>query len=230
MHSHFRKTKLNGYCPLDLYSDTSSLLCNAVDILLKKAPLEKTLRVFINGKFTSLNNADPDTEYKSVLQIDSQDELLPRILEAILIQDPILRKLKTLQADFDELDVEKIMPLYQQLGNIDTDNDLFAKVVDKYKKQQQGSNAPKTDLQRMLEYVLSMTFKDCSLMINVIPKRNKTLNHKFIALRNGLIFYYDIKVIDTDLKKVDKIPYWYELDQIIVKHAIETCFTKERAC
>lgn len=230
MHSHFRKTQLNGYCPLDLYSDISSLLHNAVNILLKKAPLEKTLRVSINGKFTSLTNADPDTEYKSLLQINSQNELLPEILESILIQDPILLKLKTLQADFDELDVEKIMPLYQQLGNINADNDLFAEVVDNYKKRKQDSNIPITDLQRMLEYVLSMTFKDCSVMINVIPKRDKALNHKLVALKNGLIFYYDIKVIDTDLKNVDKIPYWYELDQTIVKHAIETCFSKERAC
>lgn len=230
MHSHFRKTQLNGYCPLDLYSDNPSLLHNALDILLKKAPLEKTLRVSINGTCTSLTNADPDTEYRSLLKINSQDELLPKILKAILIQDPILLKLKTLQADFDELDVEKIMPLYQQLENIDADNDLFAKVVDKYKKRKQDSNTPITDLQRILEYVLSMTFKDCSIMINVIPKRGKVLNHKLVALRNGLIFYYDIKVIDTDLKKVDKIPYWYKLDQTIVKHAIETCFTKERAC
>lgn len=31
---------------------------------------------------------------------------------------------------------------------------------------------------------------------------------------------YCIKLVDTDLKRISKLPYWFQLDQRIVKHAI----------
>ncbi|CAO3647303.1 unnamed protein product [Mucor fragilis] len=231
MHSHLRGTKLNGYCPMNLYSESSTLIHKALDVLLVTSPQEKTLRVSINGQDISLIKADPNAEYKALLGIASQQALIPEILKAILIQDPILLILKTLQADLDSLDVENILSLYQQQrDNIEADIDTFVTVVDNYKKRIWHPDTPTTDIQRVLEYVLSMTFKDCSIMINVTPAAVKATGHKFVTLDNGLTFQYDIKVIDTDLKKLDKIPYWYELDQKIVDYAIETGFSRPNAC
>ncbi|KAK4511543.1 uncharacterized protein ATC70_012758 [Mucor velutinosus] len=230
MHSHLRDTKPNGYCPMDLYSESTSMVHKALDVLLRTSPQEKTLKISINGQNISLIEADPDAEYKRLLGIASQQALLLEILKAIVIQDPILPLLKTLQADLDSLDVENILPLYQQQqDNIEADIDTFAEVVENYKKRILHPDTPTTDIQRVLEYVLSMTFKDCSIMINVIPA-TAVSRHKSITLDNGLMFHYDVKVIDTDLKKLDKIPYWYELDQNIVNFALETRFSKASAC
>lgn len=216
---------------MNLYSESSTLIHKALDVLLVTSPQEKTLRVSINGQDISLIKADPNAEYKALLGIASQQALIPEILKAILIQDPILLILKTLQADLDSLDVENILSLYQQQrDNIEADIDTFVTVVDNYKKRIWHPDTPTTDIQRVLEYVLSMTFKDCSIMINVTPAAVKATGHKFVTLDNGLTFQYDIKVIDTDLKKLDKIPYWYELDQKIVDYAIETGFSRPNAC
>ncbi|GAN04270.1 inositol-pentakisphosphate 2-kinase isoform X2 [Mucor ambiguus] len=231
MHAHLRETDLDGYCPMNLYSDSPTLIDKALTVLLRSSPQEKTLRVSINGQDTCLMEADPDAEYKALLGISSQQALLPEILKAILIQDPILLILKTLQADLDSLDVENILPLYQQQrGSIKTDIDTFADVADNYKKRILHPDTPITDTQRVLEYVLSMTFKDCSIMINVAPATAEASGHKFVTLDNRLTLQYDVKVIDTDLKKLDKIPYWHELDQGIVSHAIETGFSRQAAC
>ncbi|KAL9538619.1 hypothetical protein MBANPS3_010795 [Mucor bainieri] len=232
MHSHLRDTELDGYCPMDLYSESPTLIHKALDVLLRTSPQEKTLRVSINGQGTSLTEVDPDAEYKTLLGIASQQSLLIEILQAILIQDPILLILKTLQADLDSLDVENILPLYeQQQNNIKVDIDTFAEVVDNYKKRLLYPDTPVTDTQRVLEYVLSMTFKDCSIMINVAPATaTRASKSKSITLNNGPMLQYDVKVIDTDLKKIDKIPYWHELDQSIVNYAIETGFSRTNAC
>jgi inositol-pentakisphosphate 2-kinase len=56
----------------------------------------------------------------------------------------------------------------------------------------------------MLSYVLSATFKDCSLIIPFNPDLADSEN-------NG------IKVIDLDIKSVDRIPGWLKLDERIVK-------------
>lgn len=216
---------------MDLYSESSELIDKALDVLLRTSPQEKTLKVSINGYDTSLFEADPDAEYKALLDIASHQSLLPEILKTILIQDPILLILKTLQADLDSLDVENILPLYQQQRDrIEVDIDTFAKVVDNYKRRTLHPHTPTTNIQRVLEFVLSMTFKDCSIMINVTPATKETPGHKSITISNGLTFQYDVKVIDTDLKKLDKIPYWYELDQNIVNYAIETEFSRATTC
>ncbi|KAI8645260.1 inositol-pentakisphosphate 2-kinase [Parasitella parasitica] len=229
MHSHMRQINLNGYCPLDLYSQNPPSLLKALDVLLKKAPVEKTLKVSINGEYTSLTSRDPDAEYKSLLDIRWREPLLTQILCAILLQDPILPKLKTLQADLDELDVENILPLYLQLDNVQADIDSLIKVMENYKRRKLDTNTPITNVQRVLEYVLSMTFKDCSIMINVVPVKEEAQDNKIVTLDNGLIFNYDIKVIDTDLKSLSKIPYWHELDRSIAVHAMKTGFSKDRA-
>jgi hypothetical protein len=38
---------------------------------------------------------------------------------------------------------------------------------------------------------------------------------------------YSVKVIDLDLKPIDRVEYWYELDQTIVKHAVQTQFKRQ---
>lgn len=201
----------------------------ALSILLKTHPLEKTLRISIEGEQVSLVHQQPGNIYCGLLNIPPSNNLIIDIMSKILMKDPILSKLKKLQESLDVLDVETIYPMYvasKDTLNFDpSDIDIWEEIVKQYKHA--DNQTVKSTRQRILEYVLSMTFKDCSIMINVAPQNSDQSSVKSITTSDGICLQYDIKVIDTDLKSVDKIPYWYELDQSIVRYAIETGFHKE---
>lgn len=213
MHTHLKNVSQNAYCPLDLYSNDRARVQRALRVLLHDHSMKKTLNV------------------EGVDNLDIAEE----ILENILVKDPILRRLQQLQASLDELDVEGVYPLYlqqQKESLVTNDIEVWKRVISKF--QTRSSHSIKLDdedgeRQRIYEYVLSMTFKDCSLMINVM-KANGEKTHKTIELKDGSIYQYDLKVIDTDLKNIEKIPYWYQLDQNIVQNAINTDFVNKRNC
>jgi inositol-pentakisphosphate 2-kinase len=216
MHCHLRSTNsLNGYCPLDLYSGNAERIEKAVQILVqpKSTLLKKTLKVSSRGA------------------IEMDTEIMQELLHRILTKDPILTKLKTLQKTLDAFDVEHVYELYHKLEDQQCVDSIahWESVIARYHERLSFSTdvlaAEKDEFkQRIFEYVLSMTFKDCSLMINVTPTINDS--SKTIKLANSQAFSYDIKVIDIDLKDIEKIPFWYELDQSIVRHAKDTNFNK----
>ncbi|KAI9366337.1 inositol-pentakisphosphate 2-kinase [Pilaira anomala] len=236
MHSYLKLIS-QDFCPLDLYSVDLERVRKAVNALLE-TPLQKTLSVSINGKKISPESEMNQQLFVAFVKYDGNyNALLQDILVHILINDPILRILKNLQERLDELDVEGIYALCQNNTDhyalVTDDINVWMDVVDRFQRRCQMNTPFKSDSiqqideqrQRIYEYILSMTFKDCSLMINVTP--NTAINTKTITLSNGLSFQYEIKVIDTDLKNIKKIPYWFDLDQSIVKNALETKFDKE---
>ncbi|KAI8081494.1 inositol-pentakisphosphate 2-kinase [Halteromyces radiatus] len=100
------------------------------------------------------------------------------------------------------------------------------------------------EIRRIYEYVLSMILKDCSVMIcltkdyeskkgdgvttnsaTAAPMTMKTKSDPLLTTSTSRLitssthsFRYHIKVVDLDLKKWDKIPYWFELDKQIIQH------------
>ncbi|RCI04492.1 hypothetical protein CU098_012072 [Rhizopus stolonifer] len=187
MHSHFRHLNIGDYCPLDLYSANPSKVKRAIRALLTYPDLKKTLKMSMDSMTMD------DIEY---------------VLGEILVRDSILKRLQTLQKKLDRLDVEGIMPLYNKYQPYKSDIAIWEKIVDNYLSGTDG------DLQRLYEYVLSMTFKDCSLLINM----KKVEKSESKAIKMGEYYIeYDIKVIDVDVKNIDKIPYWFKLDQLVQK-------------
>lgn len=219
-----------------------SRIKRALNVLLKEKTLKKTLKVAMNGNAVTLDNTDrqKETLLSTFSKVTNKDTLLQDILENILMQDPILQVLKKLQMQLDELDVEGIYTIYknneQHRRLVTNDIHVWEQVVARFKKRQyqkvlqDGLINEDEHRQRIFEYILSMTFKDCSLMINVTPITTisaATASESVIQLENGSFFQYDIKVIDTDLKSIDKIPYWFELDQSIVNHEIQANLQKK---
>ncbi|KAI7905572.1 inositol-pentakisphosphate 2-kinase [Cokeromyces recurvatus] len=222
MHSHLRGDLLKEYCPLDLYSGDPERIKKALTILFMNIPQTKTLRITFAHKI----NEQP-SKVKDVYHLLSNDDgLIQEILEHILLEDPILRKLKRLQSTLDELDIEGILPLYNQLDtSLETqDIEIWEDVLANYEAEQNDLSVNNRK-QKIYEYLLSMTFKDCSIMINIAPAAVAN-SHKSIKCRH-LLFQYDLKVVDTDLKNIDKIPYWYTLDQSIVHNTLNTKFKKQ---
>lgn len=193
MHSWLKHRRDTRYCPLDLFSMQRDRMERALQALAQEPQHDK-----FNASYCS-----------SV----SEQQLDPvQVALAVLHKETILPKLASLQRHLDALDVEGIMPLYEK----HKDEPWPVHDIELWKEVVSDMDLPeKTDRQRILEYVLSMTFKDCSLFISVCD------SEKTVQLADGTILPYQIKVIDLDLKKISKIPYWYNLDQRIVKHAIE---------
>ena len=72
------------------------------------------------------------------------------------------------------------------------------------KREKHSSFSPSNLRYLILSYVLSATFKDCSLIVPFNPYPDDR-DHD------------GIKVIDLDIKSVEKIPGWLKLDEKIVK-------------
>lgn len=238
MHSHLRAIPVNNFCPLDLYSVDSSRVQKALNVLLKENPLKKTLSVSVKGEKLSLGSKIDQQLLSSFIGNDGDVDMLQDILASVILKDPVLQVIKQLQMHLDEMDVEWIFSLFRRNNDymklVTDDISIWTDVVDRFQKRQQKETASTSDfcnseeqIQRIYEYILSMTFKDCSLMINVTPLTEKNRSEKTVILANSKSFQYDVKVIDTDLKDIKKIPFWFQLDQSIVKHATETNFGKK---
>ncbi|KAI9256013.1 inositol-pentakisphosphate 2-kinase [Sporodiniella umbellata] len=196
MHSHYRQLDIGDYCPLDLYSSERLRVGGAIRSLLVSADLKKTLKVSVGSR--------------------SKEEI-EEILTEVFIQDPLLCKLKKLQQSLDSLDIEGILPLYEKYKPDRLSISAWEEVVQNYIK---GSSQ---GLQKIYEYVLSMTFKDCSIIVSL--KQVEFKGPKTIQIK-GQYIEYDSKVIDVDCKDINKIPYWFELDKKIIENALNSKFNK----
>ena len=92
-------------------------------------------------------------------------------------------------------------------------------------------------LESLKDYLISATFKDCSLVVTFIGEDEKNSDlfsthmqqqkkTSSLPTNAGIVsgitrakFLYFLQVIDTDLKPASKIPVHYDLDQQIVSHA-----------
>lgn len=131
--------------------------------------------------------------------------LLPKVLHT-----PLLGRISSLQCSLDPLDCEGLAKLVEISPSADftqptvEDWVLFVDTFLSSRHQMRSSFSPSNLRYHILSYVLSATFKDCSL---IIPLNNYPADSE----SNG------IKVIDLDIKSVDRIPGWLKLDQKIVK-------------
>jgi len=131
--------------------------------------------------------------------------LLPQILRT-----PLLDHISTLQRSLDPLDCEGLAKLVEISPSADLTQptkEEWVSFVDTFlssKHQEHASFSPSNLRYHILSHVLSTTFKDCSLIVpfSLYPADSEN---------DG------IKVIDLDVKSVEKIPRWLKLDEKIVK-------------
>lgn len=240
------------YCPLDLYSGDPQRIRKALTASLT-CP-HNYLKLFCNGQI--LPPAQWSSRLPSLFGFEegSWVDKVADLLTQILLDDPILQILKRLQRSLDEYDVEGIYPLYEKHGHQPThDIEHWKRIVQRYlNRQSSGKNAllynrnkfvlilcnsrcvdsadvmdEQEERQRLYEYVLSMTLKDCSVMVCLTrdygsgDTATRTIRTGHTSSSLGHCFQYQIKVVDVDMKKWTKIPFWYDLDRRIIQHNLE---------
>jgi hypothetical protein len=237
---------------LDLYSGDPQRIRKALTASLT-CP-HNYLKLFCNGQI--LPPAQWSSRLPSLFGFEegSWVDKVADLLTQILLDDPILQILKRLQRSLDEYDVEGIYPLYEKHGHQPThDIEHWKRIVQRYlNRQSSGKNAllynrnkfvlilcnsrcvdsadvmdEQEERQRLYEYVLSMTLKDCSVMVCLTrdygsgDTATRTIRTGHTSSSLGHCFQYQIKVVDVDMKKWTKIPFWYDLDRRIIQHNLE---------
>ncbi|KAJ7681751.1 inositol-pentakisphosphate 2-kinase [Mycena rosella] len=198
MHAHLKATKgetvPRGYCPLDLYSGDESRVKQALsglwDAWVESDGIVNSFRVFVRGK--KIRPAEKSTIVGIANDLADPKEALISALLPVLMTTPVLRTLAHLQRTLDPLDIEGLAALHAQadapLGPEPT-LDEYTAFVSAYLS---GGASPADLRYHVLAYLLSATFKDCSVIVRV-PDGTAT-------------------IIDLDAKSVERVRKWHELD------------------
>ncbi len=219
-----------GYCPLDLYSGRTDRVLKAVEALWQgytgTGGLGNNLRLYVDGKQVS-----PAEEAGNVPSDAIKSALIDTFSTSF-----VLRRLSMLQRRLDLVDVEGIVkmllgeapsPEAEQGMSLDVrsadrllEEPSTEELLQLMKKLRghfhiggvaAGGSAVWTTRDHVLAYLLSATFKDCSLIVRF----GLDLGDADGTDKPASLSRMAIKVIDLDLKPLSKFWKWAELDRQI---------------
>ncbi|KAJ1826681.1 hypothetical protein LPJ56_002058, partial [Coemansia sp. RSA 2599] len=223
------------FCPLDLYSGDRERMGHALDCLCSSP--QNNLHIFVDGTIVgSAKGSSLDTDKVPGWA------LLKQTVVDILLSDGILQRLARLQSELDHLDIEGLYPRYKRAienGQLDGSQPKlkdWLSACSAFKARllaDESSSASSVldidDVQAVLEFMFSVTLKDISILIQVNPwpspasvTRDGCSNSSSSGASNGChLPNYKIVVIDTDPKKLAKIPTYLEQDREIVENYLK---------
>ena len=140
----------------------------------------------------------------------------------------IFGKLKCLQ-QLDDKGIKYIFSLYNETSKEDLDmfNNFKSVKWNEFLKCFHKNNFEKCDpLINITKYLISATFKDASVMVTFTFDDNPSDKFESFFLQEyGVWCVYQIKLLDLDAKYVHNIPFYFNLDQEIIR-----TFVAENAC
>jgi len=145
----------------------------------------------------------------------------------------ILKVIKSLQM-LDSLDIEGIISIY---NSILRDKPEVFNTLSNFKSESWRDAADyltngylsekkiDSDVMDICKYLISSTFKDCSIIITFQRNSNSTKKENNVYHDGLKCFYeYQIKLIDVDPRHVSNIPYYFQVDREIVSNFLsENC-------
>jgi inositol-pentakisphosphate 2-kinase len=222
------------FCPLDFFSGDVERTQHSLNALFRHP--SNNLRLFCNGmdvpkrKFMKvLANSLGEIENRfSGKQVDETRKVQRAIehISDILLKERVIQDLGEHQSNLDAFDVEAVFPIYQSLYNVTPENPAYGKtlyasletwesIIQEYQENTNPSSPlsaaciPESKVEReriLFRYLLSMTLKDCSVMMT------------FQLEPHQESFTYSIKLLDLDPKPISKVPHYFHLDQAIVDY------------
>ncbi|KAJ7633015.1 inositol-pentakisphosphate 2-kinase [Roridomyces roridus] len=191
MHSHL-KAQPSSFCPLDLYSGEECRIKKALEglweVWLDSDGAINNFRVFVHGKRIS------SEESSSI----SKEATISALL-GILTTSPVLRTLSRLQRTLDALDIEGLATLWNaaDVGGNPTVSEWHEFITSYLSSPNAPPPATPEHLRyHVLAYLLSATFKDCSIIVGIASRT--------------------VTVIDLALKSIDRLSKWEQLDREIL--------------
>ncbi|TCD63299.1 Inositol-pentakisphosphate 2-kinase [Steccherinum ochraceum] len=244
MHSHLKTTESEdvalGYCPLDLYSGDKERVTKALhtlwDIWIGSSGKVNNLRVFVEGHMLKPSMSPSSLQPLAAQILPQNPDDLPDLntlrdaftstILPLLLDTPVLRLLSTHQRQFDALDVEGLSALWkhanQPLGSPDIPPPVLGEglaqptleeleaFVEIYLAKHTTMDHDHPDTANLkyycLAYLLSASFKDCSVILRMVPVKDGEEPWR-----------KSVTVIDLDVKSVDRLHKWEQLDQKIVE-------------
>ncbi|KAJ2665345.1 hypothetical protein IWW48_000234 [Coemansia sp. RSA 1200] len=202
----------NGiFCSLDLFSGDHARVSHAVDCLALSKHCK--LRIFVDGHPISSDHNALDTS-----KVPEWDRLKETVVE-IVATDKLFGRLKHLQGQLDQFDIEGIFPMFQRalaegrVSTMDPSIDEWLLAVSKFNGRSAKSDTVEAidEKQAILEFMISTTLKDVSVLINM--KQWPPLLQKSCS---RALPEYSIAVIDADVKHIAKIPKYLQKKQTLV--------------
>ncbi|KAJ2670381.1 hypothetical protein GGI25_005846 [Coemansia spiralis] len=189
----------NAFCTLDLFSGDPIRIEQALDCM-SRSPQGK-LRIFVDD--TSVL----DNELLDKSLIPSWDELKKAITN-IVATDKLFPRLQFLQSQLDQYGIEGILPKFNRAlsaGSLTTNDPCIGEWIQAAAEFEKrcNDNGEVSDKQAVLEFLISTTLKDISVMICLEPWPT-------LQIDNGRVLpEYTIAIIDTDMKHISKVPEYF---------------------
>ncbi|CAK9882519.1 unnamed protein product [Sphagnum jensenii] len=236
MHQHLKLkqgkiSSLSKYSPLDLFSGNTDGIHKAL-LALFETP-QNNLRIFMDGVeiFGGPEDGGSTEEAISILEEQLQRVsaapkgqrvvAFQRLVAHMLHTSKILESLLCVQ-QLDEYDIEGAIVAYHKFLKPDADTEKEGKHIDRDLDWVQSLSWDES--RRVVRnYLIAATAKDCGLMLTMRPLYN--ISGKPFPVPSTFVtacptttqqFVYKIALLDMDLKRLKKMPFYLSLDNEIV--------------
>ncbi|KAJ2468165.1 hypothetical protein EV174_006333 [Coemansia sp. RSA 2320] len=205
--------KVSKFCPLELFSRDFGRISRSLDAFAQSP--HNNLVVFVDGRSVV------DEQGKISERCVPHWKMLRDAVAAIVQKEALFPMLQRAQRNLDLFNIESILPIYKRAlgtGVLTTEEPPVTTWLDAHAacKQRQGRECSICtrigDKQAIMEYMLSTTLKDASILIKFAgwPARGQASSS---SMANPA---YTIGIVDHDPKKVGNIPKYFKNDQDIV--------------
>ncbi|KAI4336857.1 hypothetical protein L6164_015334 [Bauhinia variegata] len=223
-------SELSEYNPLDLFSGSKERLHKAIKDLFTSP--QNNFRVFLNGSliFGALGGGATNTNFliaqafedalKPVIQAGDglRTENLLNLVATGLHKSGVLDRLLEVQK-LDNDDIEGAIHAYYDITSQKCM--VCTELSEEQAKRHASIHSASLDdsLKMVRDYLIAATAKDCSLMICFRPRDqgdSGSVNNNVHLESTRQTFDFKVYFIDLDLKRLNKMEEYYELDKKII--------------